>query len=168
MYGTKYVQQLSSVKTCPICSACPWWCSEALTAGPTGEETVILWGMETVKVRDMSLSSFKYFTVDKHIQHGATSMNTLVSNDVKMNNDRTICFRFFFILMNYSTKMRNVWWTPVNRGWTVPFQTSVRAITASWSCDRAETRYWTTSGPEGGPHRHMWGGGVWNLFTAAG
>lgn len=24
---------------------------------------------------------------------------------------------------------------------TVPFQTSVRAITASWSCDRAGTRY---------------------------
>lgn len=36
---------------------------------------------------------------------------------------------------------------PVNGSCSVPCQTSETTIIASWSCDQAATRYWTTSGP---------------------
>lgn len=40
------------VKTSPICSFCPWWCSEGLTVGPGGGRMYeIIFGWETLKVR---------------------------------------------------------------------------------------------------------------------
>lgn len=111
MFCTKYVQLSFKLKTSPIWSFCPWWCSEELTAGPGG-------GGEKEK---------------------------------KKNHTPAWCSH------NYC-KFTRMWQDKENLlACTVPCQTSMRAITASWSCDRAETRYWTTSGPAGRPHKQMWG-----------
>lgn len=101
----KICTALLKLKTSPIWSFCPWWCSEGLTAGPTGRDT---------QQCESIMSKF-------------TSVYTIHCSRKKGKECVKYAGAKYFTL--------------------VPCQTNARAITASWSCDQAETRYWTTSGP---------------------
>lgn len=133
------------VKASPICSVCLWWCSEGLTVGPGGEKIQQILVLHLSHLNSV-VEMFWCAETDYLFTHRLLTSCSL-------SNRTTVKTKSVPSVKECKTFAGND-----GGGRTVPCQTSARAITASWSCDRAETRYWTTSGPIGRPHKQMWSG----------
>lgn len=126
------------MKSSPIYSFCPWWCSEGLTAEPVEmekrqSESLFCCILEKKKVPYIILSYMNWIEVQKR--------SYTTANGVWQHVRKLLA--------------------PVNGSCSVPCQTSETAIIASWSCDQAATRYWTTSGPV-----RRAGMGEWEITSA--